>query len=428
MKLWEGWPGRNGFCCFGSFLVPGKLFPSLTTLPTIIMIVVVFCLAELPRLPDFWKILVGTTAGLLLLGVILGFLQAMATEPGLHVRRSLLPALTVSSDGRETVLDLCRMYAAVSRPPGRPSEPWRPWESEERKKMQTKFAEDMEKEIEKMPCFEEADDVNEFEMRRVGARNHRSFICFLISLVVLGWIFLGVSVADGIANTRYDHLLSIQTTQDKVLAGLVSAAAMLVIGILCCQALKWCRTSHVDRAQVVLQLLLAVVCMAWVAFAAVFGVIPMVPLAVAIVIAPPTLGLTSMLQQQLYNLGRGLNVKQSLAHASLSKGAQWSFQTLIDWFRQGAPESIASLDAEVIEDVLEQGLATSPNPWSRGEEDDGLCPEIGIPWFTKFSPATYERMSDSPERCTCPPCREDNAPGVKGWNPNTGASSVVDEV
>ena len=42
MKLWEGWPGRNRFCCFGSFLVPGKLCPSVATLPTILTVVVVF--------------------------------------------------------------------------------------------------------------------------------------------------------------------------------------------------------------------------------------------------------------------------------------------------------------------------------------------------------------------------------------------------
>lgn len=142
MKLWEGWPGRNRFCCFGSFLVPGKLCPSVATLPTILTVVVVFCLAELPRLSAFWTILVVVTAGLLLVGVIFGFLQAMATEPGVQVRQSMLPALTVSKDGRKTVLKLCDMYASVSRPPGRPLEPWRPAESEERKRVQSNFAGD----------------------------------------------------------------------------------------------------------------------------------------------------------------------------------------------------------------------------------------------------------------------------------------------
>lgn len=484
MKLWEGWPGRNRFCCFGSFLVPGKLFPSLTTFPMILTIVGVFCVAELPRLSEFWQVLVAVASGLLLLGAICGFLQAMAAEPGVQLRRSLLPALTLARDGRETALNLCRMYASISRPPGRPVE------VEERKKAQANFAKEMVGKIEQMPCLEEDGELEDDEMARtvgkveqfwdevmndqrlrhlkhcstcqvrrfprtshckicdncvrdfdhhcywigncVGARNHRSFVCFLISLVVLGWLFISVCVVDAVANTEYfkDGLLSIKSTKDKVLMGLVCAAAVLVVGILCCQALKWCRRNvfytsqkangqrrmqpsrRVERAQVVLQLLLAVLCMAWVFFAAVFGIIPVIPLAVAAVTAPPTIALTSMLHEQLKNLGRGLNVKQSVAQASFTKGVDFSFQTLVDWFKKEAPVSIASMDAEVLEDVLERGLQNSPpDPWRRDEEDeeDGLCPDIGIPWVTKFGPGNYERMSDAPEKCPSHTCPEDDA-------------------
>eukprot|EP00435_Cladocopium_sp_Y103_P065350 s1261_g27.t1 len=146
-----------------------------------------------PRLSDFWKIVVGVIAGLLLLGVIFGFLQAMTTEPGLQLRRSLLPALTVSSDGSETVLNLCQMYASRIHLA----------EVQHRFSAIAGHCRKMAKEIDKMPCFEEADE-----------------------------------------------------------------------------ALKWCRRNEtsqsvkdrVERAQVVLQLLLEVLCMAWVVFAAVFGV------------------------------------------------------------------------------------------------------------------------------------------------------------
>ncbi|CAL1141282.1 unnamed protein product [Cladocopium goreaui] len=134
--------------------------------------------------------------------------------------------------------------------------------------------------------------------------------------------------------------------------------------------------------------------------------------------------------ERLKNLGRGLNVKQSVAQASFTKGVDFSFQTLVDWFKKEAPVSIASMDAEVLEDVLERGLQNSPpDPWRRDEEDeeDGLCPDIGIPWVTKFGPGNYERMSDAPEKCPSHTCPEDDARGVTGWNPNSG-SSGVDEV
>lgn len=43
----------------------------------------VFCVAELPRLSEFWQVLVAVASGLLLLGAIFGFLQASQTLDGL---------------------------------------------------------------------------------------------------------------------------------------------------------------------------------------------------------------------------------------------------------------------------------------------------------------------------------------------------------
>ena len=83
------------------------------------------------------------------------------------MRQSMLPALTVSKDGRKTVLKLCDMYASVSRPPGSPLEPWRPAESEERKRVQSKFAEEMNKKIDQMPYFDEDDEADQFQMNRI---------------------------------------------------------------------------------------------------------------------------------------------------------------------------------------------------------------------------------------------------------------------
>ena len=117
MKLWQGWPGQNRFCCFGHFLAPGRFFPSLVTFPLILVFVGVFALIELPRISGFWWMIVVVCSGLLLLGAIVAFLQAMTTDPGLQVRLSVLPALTLSKDGRKTTSDLCKMYASCCWPP-----------------------------------------------------------------------------------------------------------------------------------------------------------------------------------------------------------------------------------------------------------------------------------------------------------------------
>ena len=64
------------------------------TFPLIAFFVGIFGLIELPRISGFWWMIVVVCSGLLLLGALVAFIQAMTTEPGLQVRLSVLPALT----------------------------------------------------------------------------------------------------------------------------------------------------------------------------------------------------------------------------------------------------------------------------------------------------------------------------------------------
>ena len=91
-------------------------------------------------------------SGLLLLGALVAFLQAMTTDPGLQVRLSVLPALTLSKDGRKTTSDLCKMYASCCRPP-RFSDPAK--KVEERLKAQEEFQKETQAHMEQIPCLEE---------------------------------------------------------------------------------------------------------------------------------------------------------------------------------------------------------------------------------------------------------------------------------
>ena len=477
MKLWQGWPGQNRFCCFGHFLAPGSFFPSLVTIPLILAFVGVFGLIELPRISGIWWTMVVVCSGLLLLGALVAFLQAMTTDPGLQVRRSVLPALTLSKDGRKTTSDLCKMYASCCRPP-RFSDPAK--KAEERLKAQEEFQKETQAHMEQIPCLEEDEEAGEFDMKEaedfwdklmederlhhlrecttckiqrlprtshckicdncvyefdhhcywigncVGARNHRSFLSFVLALVCLAWLFVGVCVVDVVVNTSYFHNFHglAFDTKEKVLIGVASAAFVLVTGILVCQLWKWCKRNVfyksqkttgqrrmqpsrcLERAQMIMQLLLTVLCVGWVVLAMVFGILPSAPLIVGAMEALPGLALTSMLTEQLRNLGKGLNVKQSAVQSSTENSHTFSVQTLIEWFNRDIPEPMACLDAEVEEDVLERGMAHAPpEPWHR--VDEGLCADLGLPGMHFFG-FTYERMRNSSERCSSRSCQEED--------------------
>ena len=75
-----------------------------------------------------------------------------------------------------------------------------------------------------------------------------------------------------------------------------------------------------------------------------------------------------------------MNVKQSAAQKSTEKSDHtFSVQTLIEWFNREIPDSMACLDAEVEEDVLERGMAHAPpEPWHR--VDEGLLRRLGPSW------------------------------------------------
>ena len=162
---------------------------------------------------------------------------------------------------------------------------------------------------------------------------------------------------------------------------------------------------RLEGAQMIMQLLLMVLCVGWVLLAMVFGILPAAPLIVGAMEALPGLALTSMLTEQLRNLGKGLNLKQSAAQSSTEKSHAFSVQTLIEWFNRKIPESMACLDAEVEEDVLERGmLHAPPEPWHH--VDEGLCADLGLPGMHLFA-FTYERMNSS-ERCSSRSCQEED--------------------
>ena len=481
MKLCQGWPGQNRYCCFGHFLAPGRFFPSLVTFPLILFFVGVFGLIELPRISGFWWMIVVVCSGLLLLGALMACLQAMTTQPGFQVRRSVLPALTLSKDGLKTTSDLCKMYASCCRPP-RFSDPAK--KAEERLKAQEGFQKETQAHMTwnryhvwtkmrrlgnliwkrqktsgtrwwkmnacgtwgnalraKFNVFLALhiamSQMLQCEVRGkrwilhvvhflkclcwigncVGARNHWPFLFFVLALVCLAWLFISVCVVDVVVNTSYLHefhglafgakdrnsgLSSVEVVQAQCFLqsedhrqenAAISTFGKSRLGRPCdglwhpslCSFDCWGHggTSwpgfniHANRT-------------AW-----------------KLRQRDPLPKFPSCSVSIDVN-GKGLNMKQSAVQSSTEKSHTFSVQTFIEWFNRKIPESesMACLDAEVEEGVLERGMAHAPpEPWHR--VDEGLCADLGLLGMHLFG-FTYERMRNSSESCSSRSCQEED--------------------
>ena len=365
MKLWQGWPGRNRFACFGYFLVPSRLCPSAVTLPLIFIFVGIFAIFELPRVGGTWWSIVAVSSTSLLICAFVSFLQAMTTDPGVQLRRSLLPALTLSRDGRETAVELCKKYSSCCQPA-------RSSRSDSAKTVESlaqEFQKDMLMRMEKLPCLEEDEEATGVEITEaedvwkqimederlghlkrcstcevlrfprashckicdncvadfdhhcpwlgncVGGRNHGCFLSFVIALVFLSWLFIGVCVADVAAHISY----SCDNTKNLLL-GMASGSCLLLAGVLSVHLWACCKgevhkgpkrrgqrmepSGGITTAQMIVQLILLFISVSWVIFALIFGILPRIPIMVAAVEMLPSLALTSMLTEQLRNLGR----------------------------------------------------------------------------------------------------------------------------
>ena len=352
MKLWQGWPGQNRFCCFGHFLAPGRFFPSLVPFPLILFFVGVFGLIELPRISGFWWMIVVVCSGLLLLGALMACLQAMTTQPGFQVRRSVLPALTLSKDGFKTTSDLCKMYASCCRPP-RFSDPAK--KAEERLKAQEGF----QKETQAHMTW------NRYhvwrKMRRLGnliwkrqktsgtnacgtwgnALRARFNIFLALHIAMLQMLQCEVRGKRWIL--RVVHFLKCLLDRKLCWSSKPSTLPFLCVGLVNTSYLHEFHGLAFDAKD---KVLIGVACAArrmqpsrrleragWVVLAMVFGILPFAPLIVEAMEALPGLALTSMLTEQLGNLGKGLNMKQSAVQSSTEKSHTFSVQTFIEWSR-----------------------------------------------------------------------------------------------
>lgn len=89
----------------------------MAIVPYIVLVVAVFCSAELPRLDNFVLLVVGLLGAATGIASLVPYALAVASDPGILPRRDMLSALTVSSAGRTAARDLVLEYCNLARHP-----------------------------------------------------------------------------------------------------------------------------------------------------------------------------------------------------------------------------------------------------------------------------------------------------------------------
>eukprot|EP00931_Biecheleriopsis_adriatica_P069291 TRINITY_DN43158_c0_g1_i1.p1 TRINITY_DN43158_c0_g1~~TRINITY_DN43158_c0_g1_i1.p1 ORF type:complete len:536 (-),score=108.43 TRINITY_DN43158_c0_g1_i1:50-1657(-) len=288
LRLWEGWPGRNNFCLNGFFLAPVKLCPCFSTLPIVLAITGAFFVMELGRLSNMLQTALGAAASFFLVLSVLSFIQATAGEPGFLPRVRLLAALSVMPDSRESMRQLCELYASLSRPPSDGVKSPGPEEAE-LLAVQQEFEEELLARFDKLSLAEEQMDLGEPDLKEadlfwndvmadprlkhlkfcrtckirrppksshcshsdncvrdfdhycfwigncVGARNHRAFLAFVLTTACLALVILTACLTDlGFELWHYFaiHGTEVQDLRGQVLAGLFAIALVILLGLL----------------------------------------------------------------------------------------------------------------------------------------------------------------------------------------------------
>jgi len=352
MRLWNVWPGQNKFLFGGWLMLPGRPCNPLGACLLISGIAVVFGLTEFPRLLQYSSyigVLVAVVFSVFFIAGLWLFVQSMGSDAGVLPRRDILALLTATPDGVTEMQRVVEMYCSLYREPGTsgvngPA----PMSVEATLDRFQRVAESCEGSASDAENFwtslmgdsrlQHLRTCNTCKIRRpprcshcrhcdncilnfdhhcfwigncVGARNHRSFVGFLSCHAVCATLLAIVAFVDvcSVASQVVQSGVVLTDVRAQVLiAGpLVILAVCVCIGCLC---------PGRGRAQSTIATVLALVGIGTVAGAWAFFSVFVQPLAWEPALNFFFLGISSGLLIstawiQLYNLGRGLNVKQA---------------------------------------------------------------------------------------------------------------------
>lgn len=420
-------------------MLPTKPCPCGATVPIMLGVAMLYCAEELPRLHGpAWLATMAAFASLLVASM--AFFQAATCDPGLLPRQQLLPLLTISPGGREEMRRLLAMYCSRGRPltgddGESPCDDWRCATMERfdaldtvcpnedvavAKQKATDFWSELladrhlrhlktcstclvRRPVRCSHCSICDNCVMDFDHHCywigncVGARNHKSFVLFLLATVASAGVLFATALLDMARYVERHVRTAMAEHQDwgslgaavahdrglQVLAAITAVGAMLGLLIFVSQSPK-AMSGFVDcsggadstrdgedrirrrpsvrgrrpgasarrrRYQGALRQCLAAVVGLWLAFATLLGVLPWRPLVACMTTGPVFGVLGTMLKEQLLLLGAGLNIKQSRVRGP--KRSEFDWATLWQFFCKGAPKTVCPFRAEVPEAALD---------------------------------------------------------------------------
>ena len=263
----------------------------------------------------------------------------------------------------------------------------------------------------------------------IATRSHKCFLIFLIATTFLASLVVTTCLAD-IAIAFVDHCKQhpdlLGSFQHKVLTGLFATGIMILVATLLCRLAQpyyktWSRKSRQQPSRVLLQAqaiglasLLGLTAV-WIGLAALYGVLPLVPVMLLAVTMAFSYGLCQMLLQQVSNLGHGLTLKQRvvLENHPETRGnrSEFNLKTFFAFFTKSWAPSLVPFHAVVSSRILNRDASEAS--LASQEEDlevGAFCPNLALP-FLQVPTVKYYKPVNEPAIC---PIHTTTSPTARG--------------
>jgi len=240
----------------------------------------------------------------------------------------------------------------------------------------------------------------------IGARNHKSFVVFLLLSAASTALLVAVATWDAAlaaAAAVRRGLLPLRAAQTwtwAILGGGGAAACLGLLAALCGRGRFLRAWRREMRAVVVIAWAM------WLALSVSLEVLPVWPIVADLVLAPVLVVLGSTLIEQIALIGRGLTVKQVASGGPrLPPGFSW--RTLAQFFAYQQPESLSGAHAEVAKSLREDAMQAggSGSEGSGSEDDDCAFSHDCMSQLRARAGSLLGNTEYAP--CTRTPCTDD---------------------